>query len=216
MAVAAATAASARDIQLRAYLHDPLNPVAQEITIAGKAGAKTAIAWRVEGWSEPVSVSLETAELLFQAKDGSLAAKAVVPAEARQLLVVLVRDPAEKATPPYRALVLDGAPAAFPWGSSQAVSLLGVETAIEAGEHRLRLAAGKVTKIPPVTKRDEFNMAQVNFFMSEEENWVPFTERRVQFVPDLRRVFLVHATPGSQQPFVTTLTDHQPRREPGT
>jgi hypothetical protein len=38
----------------------------------------------------------------------------------------------------------------------------------------------------------------------------------LQFVDDMRRVFLIYSTPGAQQPFVTTLIDHQPRREPGT
>jgi hypothetical protein len=57
-------------------------------------------------------------------------------------------------------------------------------------------------------------MAQVNFYLRDGETLVPFTERRLRFVDEIRRIFLVHATPGSQQPTVTTLVDYQPRTEP--
>ena len=76
-----------------------------------------------------------------------------------------------------------------------------------AGEHRLPVHPGKITNVPPVTKRDEFNMAQTNFYYKQGEAWVPFTERQLQFLDAYRRIFIIHATPGALQPTVTTIVD---------
>ena len=213
----ASAQAAPREIQLRAYLHDPLQQAAADLKITGAGGTKVPVEWRLEGWSAPLTVNIDGPDLLFQTKDGTLAARAGMPDGHGQRLVLLARDPAADAKPPYRAIVFDASPSAFPWGSSQVVSMIGgTETAIQAGEHRLRIAPGRITKVPPVTQRDEFNMAQVNFYLSDNGQWQPITERRLQFVADTRRIFLIHATPGSRQPFVTTLIDHQVQRQPGS
>jgi hypothetical protein len=208
---------SARDIQLRAYLHHPTQPVQEAMEITTAAGEKLPLIWRNGEWSERMQLSTDAAELLFLAKDGLPAAKANIPANTDQLLIILVPETKADAKLPFRAMTLDASASAFPWGTSQAVSLLGQgETAVQAGEHRIAIHAASIAKIPAVTKRDDFHMAQVNFYYRENNEWVPFTERRLQFVDDMRRVFLIYSTPGAQQPFVTTLIDHQPRREPGT
>jgi hypothetical protein len=59
-----------------------------------------------------------------------------------------------------------------------------------------------------VSKKDEFNMAQTNFYYKEKDAWVPFIERQLQYVDTTRRIFLVYLTPGSTQPFVTTIVDN--------
>jgi hypothetical protein len=205
-----------RGILLRGFLLDPVQPPTAGFTIRDQADTPIPIVWRVEGWSEPVSLQIKTPELTVHAPDGSMAAKAKLPPDTAELLLILVRKPAADATPPYLAIVLDASPAAFAWGTSQVVNLLGVDAAIHAGEHRLILAAGKTTKIPVVKTRDEFNMAQVDFHRKQGDQWVPFSERRIQFVDDNRRVILVHAPPGSQQPMINTLIDYEPQREPGT
>lgn len=43
--------------------------------------------------------------------------------------------------------------------------------------------------------------------MKEGENWNPFTERQLQFLDEFRRIFIIHTTPGSNQPFVATIVD---------
>ena len=104
-------------------------------------------------------------------------------------------------------LLIDDSEKAFPGGESRALPLIGVETAIQAGEHRLPIHPGKITTVPPVTKGDEFNMAQTNFYYQQGEAWVPFTERQLQYLDASRRLFIIHATPGALQPTVTTIVD---------
>ena len=48
------------------------------------------------------------------------------------------------------------------------LSLLPVETAIEAGEHKLARQSGEGHQpVPTVTKVNEFNMAQTNFYLQK-------------------------------------------------
>jgi len=183
--------------------------------VKSQGGAATAIEWRAEGLSDPVKTMMDDNRLVIRTDTGAIAAEATVADGLTQVIVVLTPRPAGTAGTPFQMIVLEGAPKAFPFGTSKVVSYLGIETAIEAGEHRLRLPAGKISQVPAVKKLDEFNMAQVNFFLRDGEALVPFTERRLRFVDEIRRIFLVHATPGSQQPFVTTLVDYQPQTEPG-
>lgn len=212
--LALANVVSARNIEFRGYIHDPIQPPAGDFSIVEKPGKTVPFIWRIEGWSEPVRVNTDTDELPFLTNSGELAARVKIPPDAGSVRIILVRDPKPGASPPYRAVVLNATPGSFPWGSSQVVSMISAETAVQAGEHRLRLPGGKITQIPPVKKRDEFNMAQLDFYLNENGSWTPFTERRIQFVDDTRRVLLVHATPGSQHPSVTTLLEQRPQEEP--
>ena len=61
--------------------------------------------------------------------------------------------------------------------------------------------------MPPVTKVNEFNMAQTNFFYQQGEAWVVFTERQLQYLDASRRLFIIHSTPGALQPTITTIVD---------
>ena len=90
--------------------------------------------------------------------------------------MVIVLPAPEGTKPAYRMLVIDDSEKAFPGGESRVLPLVAVETAIQAGEHRLPVHPGKITNVPPVTKRDEFNMAQTNFYYQQGEAWVVFTE----------------------------------------
>jgi hypothetical protein len=197
-----------REIELRAFLHDPVRPTAR-FQYPDKSGSLQPLALMVEGLSESCTASLVDDELLLHDEAGAITARGRVAASCKRAAVIVL-PAAAGSTLPYRLIAVNDAPATFPWGSSQVVSLLGVETALQAGEHRLALPAGRITAVPEVTKVDEFNMAQVNFHYREGQQWVPFTERRLQFVADIRRIFLVYATPGSQRPFVVTLVDQPP------
>jgi hypothetical protein len=197
-----------RELEMRAYLHDPVRPTAA-LQFKGKSGTLTALDLRTEGLSPECQTTLEEEELVIHLGDGAVAARAKVPAEVKRAAVILI-PAAKDSTPPYRMIVMDDSPAVFHWGESRVISLLGVETAVQAGEHKLPLPAGKITAVPEVKKVDEFNMAQTNFYFREGTAWVPFTERRMQFTNEVRRIFVVHVTPGSQQPFVATLVDYKP------
>jgi hypothetical protein len=139
----------------------------------------------------------------------SLAASVLLPPDIKRAIVIVLPAPAGT-KPAYRMLVIDDSQKAFPAGESRVLPLVTVETAIQAGEHRLPVHPGKITSVPPVMKRNEYNMAQTNFFYQQGESWIPFTERQLQFLDACRRIFIIHATPGALQPTVTTIVDTAP------
>jgi len=64
--------------------------------------------------------------------------------------------------------------------------------------------------VPAVSKVNDFNMAQTNFYYQQGGSWVAFTERQLQFLDACRRLFIVHVTPGAITPTVTTIVDIAP------
>lgn len=207
LAVTALFSQETRPLEIRAFLQDPVRPVVA-MQIKDMSGTLVPLVLRIEGLSEPCQAMLTDNELVLHGADGAVAARGKVPAELKRAAVIIVPAGTSNAVPRYRLIAFDDTPTAFPWGTSMVINLLGVETAVQAGEHRLPLPSGNIVPLPEVKKRDEFNMAQTNFYYRQGANWIPFTERRLQFVDDNRRIFIVHATASSQQPFVATLVDY--------
>lgn len=208
-------------IQVRAAYHNPVKPVA-ELYMADQAGGIVKVNLVAEGLSAPQLslptngnlVLYTTAQVDPKNPEASLAASAKIPEGVKLATVVIFPAAKETDKPPYRMVIINDSPAEFKKGESRAINLTAVETAIQAGEHKLALPSGKVTAVPAVEKVNEFNMAQTNFYYKEGESWVPFTERQLQFLDTTRRIFLIYLTPGSQQPFVTTIVDNQPEKMP--
>ncbi len=205
---------------IRAVLHDPVNPAA-ELYLPDQTGQIVKLKLVAEGLSEqqiavPVNGSLvlyNKAVVDKQNPAASLAASARITDGMKRALVVVVPNKAG-ASPAYRMLLIDDSPGAFPGGESRVVNMAGFDAALEAGEHKLPLKSAQITRVPEVTKCDEFNMAQTNFYFKDGEAWTPFTERRLQYLKEFRRIFLVYLTPGSTQPFVTTIVDTIPAETP--
>lgn len=57
-------------------------------------------------------------------------------------------------------------------------------------------------------------MAQTNFYHQKGGSWVVFAERQLQYLDACRRLFIIHATPGTLQPTVTTIVDTNTRVTP--
>jgi hypothetical protein len=203
-------------VSIRAVLHDPTKPMS-EFFAADQNGVVNKINLIQEGLSEarqimPVNgfiVLYNTASVDPKKPEGKISATVKVPAGLRKTIAIIVPGPADK-QPPFRVVLIDDSPNAFKRGESRAVSLVPVETALQAGEHKLQVEPGKIVSVPPVRKVNEFNMAQANFYYKEGDNWVAFTERQLQFLDDFRRIFLIHVTPGATQPFVSTVLDAAP------
>jgi hypothetical protein len=203
-------------VRIRAVLHDPVHPTA-ELFYPDKTGTVVKLDFRPQDLTRelfilPVSGSLvlyDKAAIDPKNPAASLAASVKLPPDLKRAMVVVLPAPAGS-KPAYRMVVIDDSAKAFPKGESRVLPLVGVETAIQAGEHRLPVHPGKITTVPPVVKRDEYNMAQTNFYFKQGEAWVPFTERQLQFLDAYRRLFIVHATPGALQPSVTTIVDTAP------
>ena len=170
VAVHAQTHESPALLRIRAVLHDPIHPVA-ELFVGDQAGAVVKLNLVPEGLSEaqstvPVNGSLvlySTAAVDPKNPAASLAASVAVPHGTKRAIVVVLPAP-PGSTPAYRMILIDDAAAAFPKGESRVVSLLPVDTAVEAGEHKFQVLAGKIVRVPPVKKVNEFNLAQTNFY----------------------------------------------------
>ena len=207
-------------VQIRAVLHDPVHPTA-ELFYPNEAGTVVKLDFRPQDLSRELSILPVNGSLVLYDKavidpkkpEASLAACVRLPPDLKRAMVVVMPAP-EGEKPAYRMVVIDDSEKAFPGGESRALPLIGVETAIQAGEHRLPIHPGKITSVPPVTKRDEYNMAQTNFYYQQGKAWVPFTERQLQYLDASRRLFIIHATPGALQPTVTTIVDVDRRVTP--
>ena len=203
-------------LQIRAVLHDPVNPAA-ELYLRDQTGSVVKLKLLAEGLSdEQTTLPLNGSLVLYNSgtidpkkPEANLAASVRIPTNTKRAIIVVLPGPADS-KPPYRMVVVNDSAAAFPRGESRVISLVPAETAIEAGEHKLTVPAGKITSVPAVKKVNEFNMAQTNFYYKDGTVWVPFTERQLQYLDEYRRIFIVHVTPGSTQPFVTTIIDTAP------
>ncbi len=208
--------------QIRAVLHDPVNPAA-ELYLPDQTGRLVKLNLQPEGLVDPQSTTLINGSVMLFNSDkvdprkpeaaSALAATIAVPQNCAHGILIVVPSP-PNTKPAYRGVFMDDSPAAFPKGESKVISLIPVESAIEAGEHKLPIHPGKITNVPPVTKRDEFNNAQTNFYYREGESWVAFTERQLKYHDRYRRIFIVYATPGATQPSVRTVLDSAPAALP--
>jgi hypothetical protein len=211
---------AAAPLQIRAVLHDPVNPTA-ELFLRDQTGSVVRLKLVAEGLSEeqatlPANGSLvlySSATVDPKKPEASLAASVRIPPNTKRAIVLVLPGPADT-KPAYRMVLINDSTAAFPKGESRVISLVPVETAIEAGEHKLPVPAGKVTHVPAVKKVNDFNMAQTNFYYKDGSAWVPFTERQLQYLDEFRRIFIIHVTPGSTQPAVTTIIDTTPLAPP--
>jgi hypothetical protein len=200
-------------IQIRVVLHDPAHPVV-DFFVPDQGGATVKLDLIPASLSSPQISKPLNGTLLFYdtAKTDPkkpmehLAATVKIPNNTKKVIVILIPGPPDS-KPPFRAVLIDDSAKGFPMGESRVLSLVPVETAIQAGEHRLQILPGQITSVPVVKKCNEFNMAQTNFYYKEGASWVNFTERQLQYLDDFRRIFIIGVTPGANQPFISTIVD---------
>ncbi len=208
---------SAQDfpVQIRAILHDPGK--AETPFFVGNVGEiMRPLKLVEEGLSEPQKVTIANGSLnLFSTANvdktnpqAALAATAKVPQGVSSLIVIIL--PGSQPKPPFSMVVLDDSPKSFPWGESKAVNLTSLEFGLEIGDQKVVVPGGKITAVPKVTKLDEYNRAQTNFYYKQGEEWVVASERQLQYLPTLRRVFLIYKMPDGLAPDVRTILDQPP------
>lgn len=199
--------------QFRAVFHNPANPSA-ELFVSDNTGKVVPIELRPKDLSAPMVTQTVGGSLVLYDKatmgaeksNASVAAICKIPAGAKRGVVIILPSPAD-AKPAYRMVFIDDSAKAFPKGESRILTLLPMEAAIEAGEHKLPIRPGEIARLPSVKKVDAHNMAQTNFYYKKGETWSVFTERQLQYVDDIRRIFIVNITPGALQPTVNTIVD---------
>jgi hypothetical protein len=203
-------------LQIRAVLFDPAHS-AGELFYPDKNGDVVKLDFRPQDLTPalltlPVNGSLvlyDKANVDPKNPKASLAASVKLPPDIKRAIIVVVPEPAGS-TPAYRMVLIDDSAKGFPKGESRVLSLVTMETTLEAGEHKLTIPPGGITRVPAITRVDEFNMSQTNFYYQQSGSWVPFTDRQLQFLAAYRRIFIIHATPGTLQPSVTTIVDTSP------
>ena len=213
MAVHAQQSETAAAIQIRAVLHDPVNPIAV-LFLSDQAGGFVKLEFRQQDLSAPqLTLPVNGSLVLYDKADvdpkkpeASLAATCKLPPNAKRGIIVVMPSPAGS-KPAYRMVFISDSAKEFPKGESRVLTLVQAEAAIEAGEHKLPIHPGKITSLPPVKKVNEYNMAQTNFYYKQGEAWTPFVERQLQFLDGFRRIFILHTTPGALSPTVTTIVD---------
>jgi hypothetical protein len=203
-------------VQIRAVLHDPIHPTA-DLYLADQAGTIVKLEFRPKDLSRPKMMRPVKGSLVLynradvdpEKPEASLAASCKISPNTKKAIVVVLPAPAGSKLA-YRMILINDSAKAFPKGESRVLPLIGVKTAIRAGEHKLPVHPGKITRVPPVKKVNDYNMAQTNFYYQKGSSWVAFTERQLQYFDTYRRLFIVHATPGAITPTVTTIVDTTP------
>jgi hypothetical protein len=200
-------------VQFRVALHDPARPTA-DFFVADKSGVIVPLELKIKDLSDPQLTAEVNGSLVLYDKLGvdpkkpeaSIAATCKVPAGTKRAIFIILPSPAGT-KPAYRMVCIDDSVKEFPKGEGKILTLIPSEAAIEAGEHRLPIHPGVITRVPLVKKVNEYNMAQTNFFYKSDEAWVPITENQLQYLEGYRRIFILHVTPGAARPTVTTLVD---------
>jgi hypothetical protein len=210
---ASAQESGSSPVQFRAVLHDPLNTTAN-LFVSDITGTIIPLELRPKDLSSPMVTQTVNGSLVLYDKQAidakkpsaNLAATCVIPTGAKRGIVIILPSPAGT-KPPYRMMFIDDSVKAFPKGESRILTLLPIEVAIKAGEHNLPIHPGEIARLPPVKKVNEYNMAQTNFYYKKQESWTVFTERQLQYLDGVRRIFIVNITPGALQPNVNTIVD---------
>jgi hypothetical protein len=164
-----------------------------------------------------LTVPLEGSLVLFNTApvdpknpEPSIAASGTVPNNMKRAIAIIEPAPANS-KPAYRMVLIDDSLEAFPKGESRVLSMVSLETAMEAGEHKLPCKPRAITGMPAVRKLDAYNMAQTNFYYKMNGSWIVFSECRMKYLDVFRQIFIVYTRPGSSAPELMTLIDQLPR-----
>ena len=150
--------------------HDPLRPHA-ELYVRDTTGTLVRLNLALEGLTEAQEVSLPGGTLqLFRSATvdpakplAQLAASVAVPAGIKRAIAFIFPAGGE-AVPPYRMMVIDDGLAAFPKAETRVLNLTKLELAMKAGEHSVKLPPSALTAVPKVTKLNDLNQAQTEFY----------------------------------------------------
>ena len=200
-------------VQIRAVLHNPANPDA-EFFYPDKKGDPVKLDFQAQDLTPPLLTQSVDGSLVLYGKAAidpknpaaSVVASVKLPPNVKRAMVVVSAAPAGS-SPAYRMDLIDDSAPAFPKGESRIISLVTMETTLEVGEHKLTIRPGEITRLPAVTKLNEYNMAQTSFSYKEGDTPVIFNDRQLQYLEGFRRIFIIHPTAGGSQPGVTTIVD---------
>jgi hypothetical protein len=206
-------------VQIRALLHDPTRPTV-DLFVADQNGSLVKLNLSPANLSQahltiPVNgtvIFYDTASVDPKKPQEHIVGTLKLPPTTRKAIIILIPKASDKME--FQSILIDETGNEFPKGESRVLSLVPVETAIEAGEHKLSLPSGKLTAVPAVNKVNQFHMAQTNFHYKQGSSWITFTERQIQYLENFRRIFIIFVPPGGNQPFISTIVDTAPVKIP--
>lgn len=130
----------------------------------------------------------------------------VIPQGSSSVFIVLIKT-SNAGTANWRALVVDDDPKNFPPGGAYVVNFNQGDIRFAIGEHRGTLKRGTTYGYEMPTKRDDFNMAQVDFWIEREGKWRVANQSSIQFLPNFRYMFIAYNDPITGRPTLHTVTD---------
>lgn len=207
--------AAAAKISLRAVLHNPADPYA-ELYVPDAAGNLVRLNLALEGLTQAQVVSLDDGKLRLFSSDkidaakplANLAASSTVTAGTKRA-IAFIFPAAGDAKIPYRLMIINDGPSAFPKAESRVVNLTNLPLAMKAGEHNVKLPPGAAATVPKVTRRNDLNQAQTEFYRKGpgENDWILLAERPMQFTDHIRNIILLYQMPNVPEPQLRTLVD---------
>jgi hypothetical protein len=211
LSLAGLVAAKDSPIEIRAVANDPGKRPEFYIGTPGKPMARLNLA--MEGLTEAQKASplngvlylFDSDQVTAKNAKAHLVASVQVPAGSTRLILIIY--PSGDPEPPYRMVAIPDDTKSFPWGSSKVANLTPTEFSLELGALKVALPAGKVTDVKKVTRDGESGNLQTNFSYKEGDQWLVATERRLQYVDNLRRIFVISKQPSSVAPDVRTIQD---------
>jgi hypothetical protein len=161
--------------------------------------------------SAPIDCVAKGGKIIFLSPDDRKpAATATIPAAAKSVLLVFVKaqpKPGSATSLPWRVLVVDDSPKAFPDGGAYIANFHARDIRFVIGEHKGMLRpAGAHGYARPAT-RDAFNMAPVMFQFLHQDQWRTANESALRFVPGIRYLIFAFTDPASGRPRIRTYQD---------
>jgi len=129
---------------------------------------------------------------------------ATLPAAAKRVLVILLPDPANAASP-YRSLVFEHDTENFPLGSYRVVNLSGHPVRGAIGRDLVQAAPGGIANLQP--KGEAGAIAPVLFEFYQNERWNRLTETRAAIRDDRRWLMCIYQDPATRRMNIRTIPD---------
>ena len=180
-----------------------------DMATVGATGERTRCEVPARVISAPVACLTKNGAIGFVfAGTGKPLASATIPAGVKAAVLVFI--PSQNAAQPWRVLVLEDSPSAYPDGGAVVANVYDKDIRCVLGEHKIQLQPSKTHGFTQPTTRDDFNMAEVMFQFQNGEAWRTASESRLRFLKGLRYLMIAYVDPASGRPRLFTCQDIPP------
>lgn len=153
---------------------------------------------------KPFIVSQNTLRLVTE--DKQTLANSQIPETSSSVFIVIIQT-AHEPKPAWRTYVVDDNPKNFPPGGAFVVNFNPGDIRFIIGEHKGALKRATSHGYTMPEKRDDFNMAPVQFWIETDGEWRCANESALRFLPEVRYMFIAYTEPNSNRPRLHTVSD---------